>query len=162
MIELAALLFSPLMDGRCDEYDRLDASRTEIHEDVSAFVHQDKDYLWICHTAPSDRPTWDDVVIYSPSFPKGLNLHASAQLGQWPGDQPGAAPADPDSDLWWNVEGWWANISHPNNNNGRVMGREFQLSKDHFGRGAWRVEISIGGVNQDHSALKHQLHMDIE
>lgn len=152
-------IMSPLADGKCNEYTDLDAVQSETaHEQIIFFIHQNKDYVWLCHTVPTEgSPTWDDLIIRSPAFPNGLNLHASAQLGQWPSDQPEAKPSGPKSELWWNVEGWWATISHANYNEFRGEGREFQISKEHFGRGDWFVEAHIGGAGENGEPMIHNM-----
>ncbi|WP_425409373.1 hypothetical protein [Hyphococcus sp.] len=141
----------PLMDGRCQEYEALNAEQVEVSSETDLYIFQDDHYVWLCHTTPSAGMSWDDIELFSPNYANGLNLHASAQLGEWPLDEPAAQPKTSSSDLWWRVEGWWANTPGPNGMeevNGRrqtkwmdITAREYQLSKDRFGRGEWMLRF---------------------
>ena len=97
-----------------------------------------------------------DLWIDSPSIAAPLNLHVSAQLGEWPADRPEEVPADATSDRWWNNNGWSSNIMAYGGLRSRgerttprfrpAEGREFQLAKERFGRGEWRLRLSLSGV----------------
>jgi len=145
---------SPLLDGRCDEYPRLADERHDAGPGVALFVMQNADYVWLCYSLPPESHGVLDMYLDAPGLPEPINLHLSAQLGEWPvsGEGPGRA----NSDRWWQVEGWWANASHFNGSDGegaerRIRflpseGRELQLAKSRFGSGEWRFQMNIQGV----------------
>ncbi len=151
----------PLLDGACGEYPALAQSRHRIADDVELFLFQDRDYVWLCYTLPANSFGMADVTVASPGLAKPLNLHVSAQLGEWLADEPDAAPAAPDSPKWWNHRGW-SGTTVPFNgasasldeagkprvdyNFRRTRAREMQLSKARFGRGEWRWHIDIRNV----------------
>ncbi len=92
-------------------------------------------------------------MLEAPELDSPLNLHVSAQLGEWPANQPEAAPKNPQSDQWWNHEGWTANEVRPNDTDRsgdaprpkfkNADARELQLSKAHFGKGDWKMKFNI-------------------
>lgn len=151
----------PLLDGACDEYASLEHSEYRIADDVVLRLFQDRDYVWLCYTLPPDSFGMADVTVAAPGLDKPLNLHVSAQLGEWPAGDPDAAPASADSPKWWNHRGW-SGTTVPFNgasaaldetgkpkvdyNFRRTQGRELQLSKQRFGRGEWRWHIDIRNV----------------
>lgn len=151
----------PLMDGACDEYPALAQSRHRIADGIELFLFQDRDYVWLCYTLPQNSFGMADFVVDAPGLQKKLNLHVSAQLGEWPADEPDAAPDSADSPKWWNHSGW-SGTTVPFNgasasldaagkpkvdyNFRRTRGRELQLSKARFGRGEWRWHIDIRNV----------------
>ena len=151
----------PLLDGVCDEYPALAHARHRIADDVDLYLFQDRDYVWLCYTLPPDSFGMADLTLAAPGLEAPLNLHVSAQLGEWPANRPEAAPAGPDSPLWWNHRGW-SGTTVPFNgakasldaagkpkvdyNFRRTRGRELQLSKARFGRGEWRWHIDIRNV----------------
>jgi hypothetical protein len=69
-----------------------------------------------------------------------------------------------ESDRWWKVHGWWSNAvswnrmqeteqcTHPNFQ--ACEGRELQLSKSRFGRGIWRLKLSIGSARDAGGGMK--------
>ena len=151
----------PLLDGACDEYPALAASKHRIAGDVDLYLFQDRDYVWLCYTLPENSFGMADLTLAAPGLPGKLNLHVSAQLGEWPADEPDAAPASADSGKWWNHRGW-SGTTVPFNgasasldadgkpkldyNFRRTRAREMQLSKARFGRGEWRWHIDIRNV----------------
>lgn len=151
----------PLLDGECDEYPGLAQSKHAVADDVVLYVFQDRDYVWLCYTLPPDSFGMADLTIAAPGLDKPLNLHVSAQLGEWPAGEPDAAPATPDSPQWWNHRGW-SGTTVPFNgakatldNAGKpkvdynfrmTRARELQLSKQRFGRGEWRWHIDIRNI----------------
>jgi hypothetical protein len=160
----ALLLFSdissaqapPLVDGNCSEYPQLKATRLIVSKDVDLHIYQDRHFVWLCYTYPEGSFATADLKLTSRSFPSGINLHASAQLGEWPVDKPELAPKDAQSDMWWNHVGWTANPvwingmdrsgTAPRYRFKNAKAREFQLSKQRFGRGAWTFSIEIRSV----------------
>jgi hypothetical protein len=150
----------PLMDGRCGEYGGLRSEKVALSENADLHIFQDDSYVWICHTMPAAvSVSWDDLEFVTPVFSDGLNLHASAQLGEWPLNVPDAQPTTSSSDKWWNVEGWWANTPGPNGMvevNGKnqtkwmnIAAREYQISKDRFGRGVWKIRFNLHTAEAD-------------
>ncbi|TKR33581.1 hypothetical protein FCE95_04620 [Luteimonas gilva] len=151
----------PLLDGACGEYPALAHSKHRIADEVDLYLFQDRDYVWLCYTLPADSFGMADLTVAAPGLDRPLNLHVSAQLGEWPADKPDAAPASPDSPKWWNHRGW-SGTTVPFNgatasldeagkpkadyNFRRTRAREMQLSKARFGRGEWRWHIDIRNV----------------
>lgn len=151
----------PLLDGACDEYTTLAQVRHQVSTDVTLYVFQDRDYVWLCYTLPANSFGMADLTIASPGLEEAINLHVSAQLGEWPADEPDAAPASADSAQWWNHRGW-SGTTVPFNgakatldevgrpkvdyNFRMTRARELQLSKQRFGRGQWRWHIDIRNV----------------
>lgn len=151
----------PLLDGACGEYPALAHSKHRIADDVDLYVFQDRDYVWLCYTLPENSFGMADLTVAASGLDKPLNLHVSAQLGEWPAGEPDAAPASADSPKWWNQRGW-SGTTVPFNgasvsldeagepkvdyNFRRTRGRELQLSKARFGRGEWRWHIDIRNV----------------
>lgn len=158
MIELAAAaaaLVEPMLDGRCDEHVEI-ANTYAVDAGVTAYVRQTKDHVWLCFTLPPDSHGTTDLRVEAPKLAKALNIHASAQLGEWAADDPDSAPKDGASPIWGKVDGWWANVvpfggltTTPEGrqvNYKTIPGRELQLSKRRFGRGEWKLVATISDV----------------
>jgi hypothetical protein len=162
MIEFSALGFVvaaagaapayPLLDGSCAEYEALGATRVRVDQDVMLLSFQDADYVWFCFKLPSGSYGTLDLQIRAAGMEAALNLHVSAQLGEWRADRSDEAPKDANSDKWWKVSGWWANTLRFN---GVEKGgprfltgqdRELQISKAKFGRGDWDVRAEINDI----------------
>ena len=145
---------SPLLDGRCGEYEALDAAVHKIDERMNLHVFQNADYVWLCYTLPPESHGVLDLRVESPGLAEPMNLHVSAQLGEWRADHPEEAPQEPNSDAWWNVSDWYSNALRLNGTreteNGRRThflwseARELQLAKSRFGRGEWQLVLDIG------------------
>ena len=145
-----------MLDGRCD--DHAQAVRAQpIGDGAAAYARQTADHVWLCFAVPDGSYASLDLRIETPALARPLNLHASAQLGEWAADEPGAAPANGSSESWWKgVDGWWASTTPFNGSiatpEGRrtnfrtVRGREVQLSKRRFGLGLWKVSAVISDV----------------
>ncbi|AKS42554.1 hypothetical protein [Wenzhouxiangella marina] len=146
----------PLLDGRCDEYRSIGAHVIAESDTISVLLFQDADYVWLCYTLPGDSYGTLDLEVDSPGLADPLNLHVSAQLGEWRVDHPEEVPQSAASDRWWKVHGWWSNVvswngtretdDGPRQNFQPSEGRELQLSKARFGRGAWRLRFAIGSL----------------
>lgn len=148
----------PLMDGRCDEFPAIAQTRYVVAEGITLYQFQDPHYVWFCYTIPEGDFGTMDLHVAAPGLVAPLNLHVSAQLGEWRVDRPDEAPTHPQSDLWWNHRGWsgyWtgfnglearADAQEPSPRFRRHPGREVQLDKRRFGRGAWRWSIEIHGI----------------
>jgi hypothetical protein len=145
----------PLLDGHCDEYRELAQDRHTVAPGVELFVFQDHDYVWLCYTLPSGSLGTMDMILTAPALTEPQNLHVSAQLGEWPAAKPELAPDGPASDRWWNQHGWTA-LPVPFNGmteDGKpkwrpTPGRELQLGKARFGRGAWKLRLQIHGLGE--------------
>jgi hypothetical protein len=151
----------PLLDGRCDEYPAIAQERHRIAAGIELFLFQDPDYLWLCFTLPPDAFGATDVVVAAPGLSEPLNLHVSAQLGEWVAARPEAAPGDVSSDRWWNQRGWTAmpvpfnGVTDDAGSSFKFKptpGRELQLGKRRFGRGPWRLAIHIAGLGDGSDA----------
>jgi hypothetical protein len=105
----SATVSSPMLDGACSEYENLKAARVMIDTDLTMQVYQDTDYVWLCIALPPQSFGTIDLQISSQGLPAPLNLHVSAQLGEWRADVPGDAPQTAASDKWWNISKWTAN-----------------------------------------------------
>jgi hypothetical protein len=156
----------PLLDGRCDEYQRVGAEVVAKDDTISVLLFQDADYVWLCYALPKESYGTLDLLVDSPGLAEPINLHVSAQLGEWRADYPDEAPEVSNSDSWWKVHGWWSNAASwngmretddgPRSKFQSSEGRELQLSKARFGRGTWRLNFSIGAV-RDADGEMHQI-----
>lgn len=140
---------------------RLAQAKYEVSDDITLYLFQDRDYVWLCYTLPENSFGMADLTLAAPALKQRMNLHVSAQLGEWPADEPSAAPAGPDSPQWWNQRGW-SGTTVPFNgakatldaaakprvdyNFRMTRARELQLSKQRFGRGEWRWHIDIRNI----------------
>src|SRR5688500_10722687 len=88
-----AAAVEPMLDGRCDDH-RAGAAVAALGGGVSAYVRETRDHVWLCFALPPDSHGTTDVRIEAPALEAALNLHASAQLGEWAADEPSAAPKD--------------------------------------------------------------------
>lgn len=148
----------PLMDGRCDEFPAIAEARYAVAEGVTLYQFQDHHYVWFCYTIPSGDFGTMDLQVSAPGLEAPLNLHVSAQLGEWRADRPQDAPPDPQSERWWNHREWtgfWTGFNGFEVRPGQSgqsprfkthPGREVQLDKRRFGRGEWRWSIEIRGI----------------
>jgi len=154
----------PLLDGRCDEYQSIGAEVVAEGDRIKVLLFQDADYVWFCYALPEESYGTLDLLVDSPGLAEPINLHVSAQLGEWRAGHPDEAPQDSDSDLWWSIQGWWSNAvsfngmresdEGPRLNFQHSEGRELQMSKERFGRGTWRLRFSIGNVQDVDGAMK--------
>lgn len=150
----------PMIDGRCDEYSGKNASQVKMDEAVTLHIYQDKHFVWLCYNYPEGSFGTLDMRIEAPGLEEALNLHISAQLGEWPADKPDQAPTKGDSPMWWNHKGWTANEVWFNGYRMRetekgeeqvanwrnAPAREMQLSKKHFGQGEWKLRFKIYAI----------------
>lgn len=157
LITAAAAAFAePMLDGRCD--DHVEAAPTHAAgEGVTAYVRQTDEHVWLCFAVPEGSYATLDLRVEAPGLAKPMNLHASAQLGEWVTDDPAAAPKDGSSEIWWrDVAGWWGSTTPFNGmattaagrqiNFRTVRGREMQLSKQRFGSGEWKLVATLSDV----------------
>jgi len=148
----------PLMDGKCAEYANLPVTREAITDQTVLNIYQDPHYVWVCVEIPPDSFGMVEVRLNTPNLDAEHLLHVSAQLGEWPYGNEDAAPKHANSDKWWNHDGWYSNAVAFNgmedNADGQrqvkfktAQARELQISKDHFGRGTWKMIFDIRGLN---------------
>lgn len=148
----------PLMDGRCDEFPAIAQAQYAVEEGITLYQFQDRHYVWFCYTIPEGDFGTMDLHVAAPGLEAPLNLHVSAQLGEWRVDRPEDAPLNPQSDRWWNHHGWtgyWTGFNgfetradEPGQSPRfrRHPGREVQLDKRRFGRGEWHWSIEVNGI----------------
>lgn len=154
---------APLVDGDCGEYPELQAERLALAPGVELHLHQDQHYVWMCAALPPESFGTVDLRLETPQLSEPLNLHVSAQLGEWPADRADAVAQSPDDEIWWSIEGWTANpllFSGLDRSNERVRprfrrarARELQLSKARFGHGEWRFTLKLTGLRDADGAL---------
>jgi hypothetical protein len=152
----AAAPSAPLVDGDCSEYPSLAEQTHELPHQVRLYLAQDADNVWLCYSLPEDSFGTLDLELSAPGLATPLNLHISAQLGEWYVNDPDSAPQTSDSDRWWRVTGWWGNAVSFNGMQGEgdqvrpqfmpSTGRELQLDKARFGQGEWRLRFNIRAV----------------
>lgn len=150
----------PMIDGQCNEYSELGAKSVKIDDAVTMQIYQNQHFVWLCYNYPDGSYGTLDMIVDAPGLEEAMNLHVSAQLGEWPAEKPDMAPDEGNSPLWWNHKGWTANevwfngyrmrktdkgeeqVANWNN----APAREIQLSKNHFGRGEWKLRININAI----------------
>lgn len=155
-LQASLALQTPLLDGRCSEYAELGALSQDLDQGVRLWIYQNDDYVWMCMGLPELSYGTLDLALDAPKLDAPRALHVSAQLGEWPLDQPGQAPPTAESPLWWQVRGWTANTLRFNGmeagENGPVArflpseARELQFSKARFGVGTWRFRFDLNVV----------------
>jgi hypothetical protein len=144
---------APLLDGDCSDHRAAGVVPLSLADGVDLYVRQHDGQLWLCTTlSPGDFGTLD-LQLFTPKHPQGVNLHVSAQLGQWPLNDPGQAPTRANSPLWWNHRGWSGTTLRFNGlveENGqrtpRLLpgpARELQIDIQHFGPGEWRMALQF-------------------
>ena len=146
----------PMVDGDCAEYSALHAQNIGISKEVGLHIFQDKYFVWFCYTYPDGSFGTADLKMKTKTIPNGLNLHVSAQLGEWPMDKPELAPKNPESEMWWNHNGWTANpvwINGMDRSGAQARyrfknakAREIQISKRRFGIGEWLFSLEIRSI----------------
>ncbi len=159
----AVTIAPPIVDGVANEYEALGAERIPLNNDVILYIYQDDHYVWLSYTYPEGSYGTCDLTLDTSELTEPINLHVSAQLGEWPANDPEAAPQNPESELWWDTGGWTANPVWINGmdksgetpryrfKNGEA--RELQLSKEHFGRGTWQLTFEIRAVRNSEGEM---------
>lgn len=148
----------PLVDGSIEDFKALGVIPTNLGPGVDLYFYQDKHYVWIAYDYPDGSWGTLDLKLKTEELDGPLNLHVSAQVGEWPLDNPELAPKNPESNYWWNTNGWTANAVWTNgmDRSGDVpryrfknaKARELQLSKKRFGRGEWKLTMEIRAIAQ--------------
>ena len=146
----------PLVDGDIRDFIDLGVKPIKITDDVNLYIYQNLHYVWLGYSYPKDSYGTMDMELITPKIKDTLNLHVSAQIGEWPLNKPHLAPQKPESDKWWNMKGWIANEVWPNGmdksgqtpryqfKNGKA--RELQLSTKRFGKGIWKFKLNIRSI----------------
>ena len=150
----------PMVDGRCDEYKGQNSTQIKMDGVVTLNVYQNQHFVWFCYNTTEGGFGTLDLRIEAPGIKEAMNLHISAQLGEWPADKPEMAPTKGTSADWWNHKGWTANTVWFNGYRMRksekgeeqvanwrnASAREMQLSKEYFGRGEWKLRFNIYSI----------------
>lgn len=142
---------TPMVDGRCSEYTDARARTIPMRDGLVLHVLESDDAVWLCVPLPAESLGMLDLVVESEALERPLNLHVSAQLGEWPEGDAAKTPTGPDSPLWWNHQGWTANWLwfHGMQDDGKrpnfahAPARELQLSKQRFGPLPWKLSFSF-------------------
>jgi hypothetical protein len=79
-------IIPPMIDGRCEEYNGLNATQVKMDEAVTLHVYQSKHFVWLCYDYPEGSYGTLDLRVEAPGLKEAMNLHISAQLGDWPAD----------------------------------------------------------------------------
>ncbi|MGE0589950.1 MAG: hypothetical protein AB7O48_15335 [Cyclobacteriaceae bacterium] len=144
---------APLVDGSIDDYKALGVKPVTIADSVNLYTYQNEHYCWLAYDYPEGSFGTMDLKLLSPSFQDTINLHVSAQLGEWMLTPDSPKPDNANSDLWWNANGWTANTvwingmdrsgEQPRFRFKNANARELQLSKARFGKGQWKLKLMI-------------------
>lgn len=149
----------PMIDGTIEDFERLGVKPIQLEENVRLFFYQDRHYVWIAYDYLEGSYATLDLRLVSEALPDTINLHLSGQLGEWMVTEGAPRPDSPQSDLWWNMKGWYANEVWPNGMDGTnekprynfklSKAREMQLSKERFGTGDWYLHFAMGSILKD-------------
>ena len=154
----------PLIDGSVADYQRLGIAPVSISEEVNFYQYQNEHYVWLAYDYPDGSYGTIDLKLVSPNLSDTLNLHVSGQIGEWWVEKGSPRPDRPESDLWWNHQGWYANevwINGMDTTGGNARykfkngkAREIQLSKARFGKGVWNLQLNINAIRTNEGAFK--------
>lgn len=146
----------PLVDGSIEDFKRLNVKPIVLNEGVNFYLYQNDHYVWIAYDYPEGSYGTADLKLLTPQLSDTINLHISAQLGEWFLTEGYPRPDNPQSDLWWNHNGWYANEIWPNGTDRsgeepqpdfkNAKAREIQISKERFGKGEWQFQIEIRAI----------------
>lgn len=146
----------PLVDGKYDDYVRLGVEPITLSDDVDLYIYQNEHHVWFAYNYPEGSYGTLDLEIDTEILDKPLNLHVSAQLGEWEIGNEAQEPKDGTSNLWWETEGWTSNVvwmngvdrsgEEPQINFKNAESRELQISKTRFGKGTWKLKFNIRAI----------------
>ena len=146
----------PLVDGSIDDFKALGVEPITIGYGVNLYLYQDQHYVWVAYDYPESSFGTIDLQLVAPALEDTINLHVSAQIGEWMVEEGTPRPENPESGLWWNHKGWYANevwINGMDTTGGKTNyrfknapAREIQLSKERFGRGTWNFKMNIRAI----------------
>ena len=147
----------PMVDGRCGEASYMTNERIDLGANVSLHHYIDEHYVWLCYDYLDGSYGTLDLELHTPKLDRAINLHVSAQLGEWWADEPDSAPQTGDSDQWWETTGWTSNViwmngmddeaDPPQINFKNAEAREVQISKARFGAGQWTLRFNIRALS---------------
>ncbi len=146
----------PIVDGKYSDYIKLGVKPMALSDDVNLYIYQNEHYVWLAYNYPEGSYGTLDLEIDTDSLEKPLNLHVSAQMGEWEVGNELQEPKVSDSDLWWETEGWISNVvwlngmdrsgDEPQINFKNAECRELQISKTKFGKGTWKLKFNIRAI----------------
>jgi len=146
----------PLVDGSIKEYSALGVEPISLMDDVNLYIYQNQHYVWIAFDYPENSFGTMDLKMVTPNVADTINLHVSAQLGEWFTKKGSPKPETSTSELWWNMNGWYANEvwvngmdrsgETPQYNFKNASAREMQISKARFGKGIWNFKLDIRAI----------------
>ena len=149
-------LITPMVDGHLEEYIELGVKPIDLGNEVKLYIYQNDHYVWLAYSYPEGSYGILDMEIVSPKITDTLNIHVSAQLGEWFIKEGAPRPQNPESELWWNHRGWYSNEVWPNGSDKsgdaprprfkNAQAREIRLSKDRFGYGEWNFNLKLGSI----------------
>ncbi|WP_282043047.1 hypothetical protein [Winogradskyella flava] len=149
----------PIVDGFDNEYKSLNTTSLKISDDVTLRVYQNEHFVWLTYNVPEDSYGTMDMVLESPNLTEPINLHVSAQVGEWPANKPELAPQVPESDKWGITKGWTGNPiwlkgldrsgTEPQLKFKSAPARELQISKSYFGKGVWKFNLEIRAIKDN-------------
>lgn len=146
-----------MVDGRCSEASYAENESIELGAGVTLHHYIDEHYVWLCYDYLEGSYGTLDLELDTPKLERAINLHVSAQLGEWPADEPDSAPQSGNSDQWWEISGWTSNVvwmngmddesDPPQINFKNAEAREMQISKARFGGGQWTLRFNIRALS---------------
>jgi hypothetical protein len=154
-----------MLDNDCSEYSRLPATKIDAGKGIDLYIYEDAHYVWLCYTYPDNGSLGTlDMKLKTDALAAPLNLHVSAEIGEWPADRDDLAPKNPESDIWWNNKGWtgYPALLHGMDRSGptpryrfkNTQARELQLGKERFGKGNWQFALTIHNIKGEDGQAK--------
>lgn len=133
-----------MIDGEIAPAEWAKAGRLALGPSLTLYAQQTEDYVYLA--VQPEKAAFLAVDLYlQPANGPEINLHASAKLGERLRDG-GKWPAW----KWWNHHGWTANFARATSFDKREFlpdaAREFQITKERFGPGPWKVRIELEGA----------------
>ena len=145
---------TPLLDGRCEAAEWAGAVRTDLGAGVALLALADAQTLSLCWTLPPNSMGSVDLYIMDAAG-RAHNLHMSRQIGERAKMAEGWSAWD-----WGNHQRWYGpparwtrSVTRPD---GRASiqfaepeAREMQIKTDRFGRGPWRVMMTVSEIGPE-------------
>ena len=154
----------PIVDGFNSEFNLLKSSKFQVSEDILLQLYQNEHFVWLTYNVPKGSYGTMDMVLETPNLSEAINLHVSAQVGEWYENKPDSAPKTPESDKWGLTKGWTGNAiwfkqmdtsaDEPQLVFKSAPARELQLSKSYFGKGNWLFNIEIRAIKDANGNFK--------
>ncbi|MEO9870723.1 hypothetical protein [Ekhidna sp.] len=146
----------PMVDGDITDFQQLGVEPIELMQGSNLYLYQNDHFVWLGFDYPEESFGTMDLKLITPTLSDTLNMHISAQIGEWYLSEGSPRPDNPESDLWWNHQGWYANEVWPNGTDRssenpqpkfkNAKAREIQISKERFGRGKWMMQAEIRAI----------------